>query len=144
VFHVQGNYALTKSSSLGLVCAARPVGGHCFSLPSPIRCCRSCLVPATHWRSALGCTRQSAAQPLAAWRSAALALFHLNGIAGDPYKTLTLALTGKMTVTGHGRLLCPQACFHGQFLLQWRLGRHLCARSVHGRYVVAVRWAIWT
>jgi len=28
----------------------------------------------------------------------ALALFHLNGIAGDPYKTLTLALTGKMTV----------------------------------------------
>jgi CIC family chloride channel protein len=29
---------------------------------------------------------------------AALALFHLNGIAGDPYGTLTLALTGKMTV----------------------------------------------
>jgi len=28
----------------------------------------------------------------------ALALFHLNGIAGDPYRTLTLALTGKMTV----------------------------------------------
>ena len=28
----------------------------------------------------------------------ALAFFHLNGIAGDPYKTLTLALTGKMTV----------------------------------------------
>jgi CIC family chloride channel protein len=28
----------------------------------------------------------------------ALALFHLNGVAGDPYKTLTLALTGKMTV----------------------------------------------
>jgi CIC family chloride channel protein len=25
-----------------------------------------------------------------------LGLFHLNGIAGDPYKTLTLALTGKM------------------------------------------------
>ena len=24
--------------------------------------------------------------------------FHLNGIVGDPYKTLTLALTGKMTV----------------------------------------------
>jgi CIC family chloride channel protein len=30
---------------------------------------------------------------------AALALFHLNGIAGDPYKTLTLAITGKMTAT---------------------------------------------
>jgi chloride channel protein, CIC family len=30
---------------------------------------------------------------------AGLALFHLNGIAGDPYKTLTLALTGKMTAT---------------------------------------------
>jgi CIC family chloride channel protein len=27
---------------------------------------------------------------------AGLALFHLNGIAGDPYKTLTLALTGSM------------------------------------------------
>src|SRR5208282_2978547 len=27
-----------------------------------------------------------------------LALFHLNGIAGDPYKTLTLALTGSMGV----------------------------------------------
>jgi CIC family chloride channel protein len=26
-------------------------------------------------------------------------LFHLNGIAGDPYKTLTLALTGTMPVT---------------------------------------------
>jgi CIC family chloride channel protein len=30
---------------------------------------------------------------------AALALFNLNGIAGDPYKTFTLALTGKMTAT---------------------------------------------
>jgi len=30
---------------------------------------------------------------------AALAFFHLNAIAGDPYKTLTRALTGKMTVT---------------------------------------------
>jgi CIC family chloride channel protein len=30
---------------------------------------------------------------------AALALFHLNGIAGDPYKTLPLALTVKMTAT---------------------------------------------
>jgi CIC family chloride channel protein len=29
---------------------------------------------------------------------ASLALFHLNGIAGDPYKTLTLALTGSMGV----------------------------------------------
>jgi CIC family chloride channel protein len=28
----------------------------------------------------------------------ALALFHLNGIAGDPYKTLTLALTGTLPV----------------------------------------------
>jgi CIC family chloride channel protein len=28
----------------------------------------------------------------------ALYLFHLNGIAGDPYKTLTLALTGTMPV----------------------------------------------
>jgi CIC family chloride channel protein len=27
-----------------------------------------------------------------------LEFFHLNGIAGDPYKTLTLALTGKLTV----------------------------------------------
>ena len=27
-----------------------------------------------------------------------LAFFHLNGIAGDPYKTLTMALTGKLTV----------------------------------------------
>jgi len=27
-----------------------------------------------------------------------LELFHLNGVAGDPYKTLSLALTGKMTV----------------------------------------------
>jgi len=27
-----------------------------------------------------------------------LGLFHINGIAGDPYKTLTLALTGKLTV----------------------------------------------
>jgi len=28
----------------------------------------------------------------------ALALFHLNGIAGDPYKTLTLALTGSLGI----------------------------------------------
>jgi CIC family chloride channel protein len=28
----------------------------------------------------------------------ALMLFHLNGVAGDPYRTLTLALTGKMTL----------------------------------------------
>ena len=46
-----------------------------------------------------GCIRRLAARLRAAWPWLALALFHLNGIAGDPYKTLTLALTGKMTVT---------------------------------------------
>jgi CIC family chloride channel protein len=30
---------------------------------------------------------------------AALVLFHVNGIAGDPYKTLTLALTGATSLT---------------------------------------------
>ena len=64
----------------------------------------------------------------------ALLFFHLNGIAGDPYATLTLALTGRTAGDGHGGFLRAQAGRHGHVVLQRRLGRHLCAGAVHGRH----------
>ena len=64
----------------------------------------------------------------------ALALFHLNGIAGDPYKTLTLALTGDAARAVHGGVLRAQAGRHGLLLCERRLGRHLCPGAVHGRH----------
>jgi len=97
VFHVQGNYTLGKVSSLmwyallGLLAAIVSVAftDSLLGLRAWFRRLES--VP--RWvRPAMG---GAATGGLAA---VALALFHLNGIAGDPYKTLTLALTGKMTV----------------------------------------------
>jgi len=98
VFHVQGNYQLAKSSSLvwyallGLLAAIVSVAftDALLGLRAWFRRLQS--VP--RWvQPAIG---GAATGGLAV---VALALFHLNGIAGDPYKTLTLALTGKMTVT---------------------------------------------
>ena len=98
VFHVQGNYALDKYSSLvwyavlGLLAAIVSVAFTDSLLG--IRAWFRRLTGVPRWvHPALG---GAATGGMAV---AALALFHLNGIAGDPYKTLTLALTGKMTVT---------------------------------------------
>ena len=98
VFHVQGNYALDKYSSLvwyavlGLLAAIVSVVFTDSLLG--IRAWFRRLTGVPRWvHPALG---GAATGGMAV---AALALFHLNGIAGDPYKTLTLALTGKMTVT---------------------------------------------
>ncbi len=97
VFHVNGNYQLTKASSLvwyallGLLAAIVSVAftDSLLGLRAWFRRLKS--VP--RWvQPAMG---GAATGGMAV---AALALFHLNGIAGDPYKTLTLALTGKMTV----------------------------------------------
>jgi chloride channel protein, CIC family len=98
VFHVQGNYQLTKSSSLvwyallGLLAAIISVAftDSLLGLRAWFRRIES--VP--RWvQPAIGGAATGGIAVVA------LALFHLNGIAGDPYKTLTLALTGKMTVT---------------------------------------------
>lgn len=98
VFHVQGNYALTKSSSLvwyallGLLAAIVSVAFTDSLLG--LRAWFRRLTGVPRWvHPAIG---GAATGGIAV---AALALLHLNGIAGDPYKTLTLALTGKMTVT---------------------------------------------
>ncbi len=98
VFHVQGNYTLTNSSSLigyallGLLAAVVSVAFTDSLLWLRLWFRRLTDVP--RWvHPAIG---GAATGGMAV---AALALFHLNGIAGDPYKTLTLALTGKMTVT---------------------------------------------
>jgi chloride channel protein, CIC family len=98
IFHVQGNYQLTKSSSLiwyallGLLAAIVSVAFTDSLLV--LRAWFRRLQSVPRWvQPAIG---GAATGGLAV---VALALFHLNGIAGDPYKTLTLALTGKMTVT---------------------------------------------
>jgi len=98
VFHVQGNYTLTKYSSLvwyaflGLLAAVVSVAFTDSLLG--LRAWFRRLTGVPRWvHPAIG---GAATGSMAV---AALALFHLNGIAGDPYKTLTLALTGKMTVT---------------------------------------------
>jgi chloride channel protein, CIC family len=78
-----------------------------------------------------------------AWPSLGLALFHLNGIAGDPYKTLTLALTGKMTVIAMA------------FLCVLKLAATVSSYSSGGSGGIfapalfmgacwAARWATWT
>jgi len=97
VFHVQGNYQLTNSSSLiwyallGLLAAIVSVTFTDSLLG--LRAWFRQLKRVPKWvQPALG---GAATGSLAV---AGLALFHLNGIAGDPYGTLTLALTGKMTV----------------------------------------------
>ncbi|HXR39383.1 MAG TPA: chloride channel protein [Terracidiphilus sp.] len=97
VFHVNGNYQLTNPSSLiwyallGLLAAIVSVAftDSLLGLRAWFRRLKS--VPRWVQPSIGGAATGGMAV-------AALALFHLNGIAGDPYKTLTLALTGKMTV----------------------------------------------
>ncbi len=97
VFHVQGNYQLGKASSLlwyavlGLLAAIVSVAFSDSLLG--LRAWFKRLTRVPRWvQPAMG---GAATGGMAV---AALALFHLNGIAGDPYATLTLALTGKMTV----------------------------------------------
>ncbi len=98
VFHVQRNYTLTNTSSLvwyavlGVLAAVVSITftDSLLGLRAWFRRLRG--VP--RWvQPAIG---GAATGGMAV---AALALFHMNGIAGDPYKTLTLALTGKMTLT---------------------------------------------
>lgn len=98
VFHVQANYTLTNSSSLvwyallGLLAAIVSIAFTDALLG--LRAWFQRLTGVPRWvQPAIGGAATGAMAVVA------LALFHLNGIAGDPYKTLTLALTGKMTVT---------------------------------------------
>lgn len=97
VFHIQRAYAFTNASSLvwyallGLLAAVVSVAFTDSLLGLRARFKRITGVP--RWvHPAIG--------GLATGALAALALyfFHLNGIAGDPYKTLTLALTGTVPV----------------------------------------------
>jgi CIC family chloride channel protein len=98
VFHVQANYTLTNVSSLvwyallGLLAAIVSVAFTDSLLG--LRAWFRRLTGVPRWvQPAIGGAATGGIAVVA------LALFHLNGIAGDPYKTLTLALTGKMTVT---------------------------------------------
>jgi CIC family chloride channel protein len=97
VFHVNANYTLGKASSLmwyallGLLAAIVSVAFTDSLLG--LRAWFRRLEKVPRWvQPAIG---GAATGGLAV---VALEFFHLNGIAGDPYKTLTLALTGKMTV----------------------------------------------
>ena len=97
VFHVQGNYQLAKASSLvwyallGILAAVVSVAFTDSLLGMRAWFRRLKRVP--RWvQPAIGGAATGGMAVVA------LALFHLNGIAGDPYGTLTLALTGKMTV----------------------------------------------
>jgi CIC family chloride channel protein len=97
VFHVNAFYTLTKASSLiwyallGILAAVVSIAFTDSLLG--LRAWFKRLQNVPKWvQPAIG---GAATGGMAA---AALALFHLNGIAGDPYGTLTLALTGKMTL----------------------------------------------
>ena len=97
VFHVNAFYTLTKASSLvwyallGILAAVVSISFTDSLLA--LRAWFKRLQNVPKWvQPAIG---GAATGGMAA---AALALFHLNGIAGDPYGTLTLALTGKMTL----------------------------------------------
>jgi CIC family chloride channel protein len=102
VFHVNRAYTLGKSSSLlwyallGLLAAIVSVAFTDSLLWLRARFKR--LTAAPRWiHPAIGGLATGSLAALA------LALFHLNGIAGDPYKTLTVALTGTLP------LLCMAA-----------------------------------
>jgi CIC family chloride channel protein len=97
VFHVNANYELGKASSLiwyallGLLAAIVSVAFTDSLLL--LRAWFKQLERVPRWvQPAIG---GAATGGLAA---IGLALFHQNGIAGDPYRTLTLALTDKLTV----------------------------------------------
>ncbi len=98
VFHVPGKYTLGKYSSLvwyallGLLAAIVSVAFTDSLLG--VRAWFRRLTGVPRWvHPAIG---GAATGSMAV---AGLVLFHLNGIAGDPYKTLTLVLTGKMMAT---------------------------------------------
>lgn len=98
VFHVNANYTLGKASSLvwyallGLLAAVVSVTFTDSLLM--LRAWFRHLKDVPRWvQPGIGGAATGAMAVLA------LALFHLNGVAGDPYGTLTLALTGKMTLT---------------------------------------------
>ena len=95
VFHVNRNYTLGNASSLvwyavlGLLAAVVSVAFTDSLLWLRAQFKRLTAVP--KWvHPAIGGLATGCLAVVA------LALFHLNGIAGDPYKTLTLALTGSM------------------------------------------------
>jgi CIC family chloride channel protein len=97
VFHVNANYTLGKASSLlwyavlGVLAAIVSVAFTDSLLG--LRAWFRTLEGVPKWvQPSIG---GAATGGLAV---VALALFHLNGVAGDPYRTLTLALTGKMTL----------------------------------------------
>jgi CIC family chloride channel protein len=98
IFHVQHAYTLTNASSLvwyaalGLLAALVSVAFTDSLLWLRARFRRLTAVP--KWvQPAMG------GAATGGFAVAALALFHVNGIAGDPYKTLTLALTGAGSLT---------------------------------------------
>lgn len=98
VFHIQRTYTLGNASSLvwyallGLLAAIVSVAFTDSLLWTRARFRRLTGVP--RWvHPAIGGAATGAMAVLA------LYLFHLNGIAGDPYHTLTLALTGALPVT---------------------------------------------
>jgi CIC family chloride channel protein len=98
VLHIQHAYTLTNSSSLiwysllGLLAALVSVAFTDSLLWLRAQFKRLKTVP--KWlQPAIGGAATGALAVLA------LQLYHLNGIAGDPYKTLTLALTGTLPVT---------------------------------------------
>ncbi len=68
------------------------------------------------------------------------AFFHLNGIAGDPYKTLDPGAHRNHAGHVHGRVLRAQAAGYRLLLFQWRFGRHLCAFAVYGSHAGRRRW----
>jgi len=95
IFHVQRQYTLTNSSSLvwyallGLLAALVSVTFTDSLLALRARFKRLTGVP--RWiHPAIGGAATGGLAVIA------LQFFHLNGIAGDPYKTLTLALTGTL------------------------------------------------
>jgi CIC family chloride channel protein len=95
IFHVNRNYALGNASSLlwyavlGLLAAIVSVTFTDLLLWLRAQFKRLTIVP--KWvHPAIGGLATGCLAVVA------LAFFHLNGIAGDPYKTLTLALTGSM------------------------------------------------
>ena len=97
VFHVQRTYTLINASSLvwyallGLLAALVSVAFTDSLLWLRAQFKRLTAVP--RWiHPAIGGSATGSLAVLA------LYLFHMNGIAGDPYKTLTLALTGTMPV----------------------------------------------
>ncbi len=99
IFHVPQAVRTGERLVAGVVCAAGAAGGHRLSHLHRFAALAACSGSNASRQFQGGCIRPLGGAATGCFAVVALLFFHQNGIAGDPYKTLTLALTGASGLT---------------------------------------------